>query len=67
MCGKAVVHRFRPFCSRRCQSLDLGRWLDGSYAIPVSEPAATEPAAAPEATGDTTPLPPADPTEPPTQ
>jgi hypothetical protein len=25
-----------PFCSERCKMVDLGRWLDGSYAI--SEP-----------------------------
>ena len=23
-----------PFCSFRCQLIDLGKWLDGSYAIP---------------------------------
>lgn len=27
---------FRPFCSERCKLIDLGRWLDGTYAI--SEP-----------------------------
>ena len=27
----------RPFCSRRCKDVDLGRWLTGSYAIPVVE------------------------------
>ena len=26
----------RPFCSLRCKRIDLGRWLDGTYA--VSEP-----------------------------
>jgi len=25
----------RPFCSDRCQRLDLSRWLDGDYAIPA--------------------------------
>lgn len=25
---------FRPFCSRRCKLVDLGRWLDGTYTIP---------------------------------
>ena len=34
MCGKPVVHEYRPFCSRRCADIDLGRWLDGQYAIP---------------------------------
>jgi endogenous inhibitor of DNA gyrase (YacG/DUF329 family) len=24
-----------PFCSERCQLVDLGRWLDGKYQIPV--------------------------------
>jgi uncharacterized protein len=24
----------RPFCSERCQLLDLGRWADGKYAVP---------------------------------
>lgn len=28
---------YRPFCSRRCADVDLGRWLTGSYAVPVSE------------------------------
>ncbi|ARU55998.1 hypothetical protein OLMES_1924 [Oleiphilus messinensis] len=27
----------RPFCSKRCQLIDLGCWADESYAI--SEPA----------------------------
>jgi uncharacterized protein len=24
-----------PFCSERCQLIDLGRWLDGKYQIPT--------------------------------
>jgi len=36
-CGKASVERFRPFCSKRCADIDLGRWLKGSYAIPAVE------------------------------
>jgi uncharacterized protein len=30
---------FRPFCSQRCRSADLGKWLDGGYRIsaPVAE------------------------------
>jgi len=23
-----------PFCSERCRLIDLGRWLDESYAVP---------------------------------
>jgi len=25
--------RHRPFCSSRCKSIDLGRWLDEEYRI----------------------------------
>ena len=24
-----------PFCGERCKLIDLGRWLDGKYQIPV--------------------------------
>ena len=27
--------KFFPFCSDRCKLIDLGRWLDGKYQIPV--------------------------------
>ena len=42
ICGedsKAVTDKLFPFCSERCQLIDLGRWLDGDYRIagdPVS-------------------------------
>jgi len=26
-----------PFCSERCKLVDLGRWLDGRYQVPVVE------------------------------
>lgn len=29
--------RYRPFCSKRCADVDLGRWLDGRYAMPDHE------------------------------
>jgi endogenous inhibitor of DNA gyrase (YacG/DUF329 family) len=30
---------YRPFCSQRCKSIDLGGWLEGRYRIsrPVGE------------------------------
>jgi uncharacterized protein len=30
---------YRPFCSERCKSIDLGGWLEGRYRIsrPVEE------------------------------
>ena len=34
MCGKPVALESRPFCSRRCADIDLGRWLGGRYAVP---------------------------------
>ncbi len=34
ICGKPSLQEFRPFCSRRCANIDLGRWLDGRYAVP---------------------------------
>jgi len=40
ICGKPVVEAYKPFCSKRCANVDLGRWLKGSYAIagePVDE------------------------------
>jgi endogenous inhibitor of DNA gyrase (YacG/DUF329 family) len=30
-------NRFAPFCSARCRDIDLGRWLDGKYQIPVDQ------------------------------
>ncbi len=29
--------KYRPFCSRRCADVDLGKWLTGSYAVPTEE------------------------------
>jgi len=26
-----------PFCGERCKLIDLGRWLDGKYQVPVVE------------------------------
>lgn len=46
ICGKPTEARWRPFCSKRCADVDLGRWLGGSYAIP-GEPAEVPPAHVP--------------------
>lgn len=37
ICGRRTERRWRPFCSRRCADVDLGRWLSGSYAVPAEE------------------------------
>lgn len=34
ICGKAGAEKYRPFCSRRCADIDLGRWLTEGYALP---------------------------------
>jgi endogenous inhibitor of DNA gyrase (YacG/DUF329 family) len=26
---------FRPFCGEQCRLIDLGQWLNGSYAVPA--------------------------------
>lgn len=38
ICKKEFVEReFYPFCSERCQMIDLGAWLDEKYVVPGSE------------------------------
>jgi endogenous inhibitor of DNA gyrase (YacG/DUF329 family) len=38
-----------PFCSRRCQQIDLGRWLREVYSVPVQRnPDEEEPPEQPE-------------------
>jgi uncharacterized protein len=37
LCGKPQDARFRPFCSKRCADIDLGKWLKGTYVIPGDE------------------------------
>lgn len=35
VCGRpAADEEHRPFCSPRCRTVDLGRWLKGTYVIP---------------------------------
>lgn len=38
ICRKPAVDDYRPFCSKRCADVDLGRWLGEDYAIPAVEP-----------------------------
>jgi endogenous inhibitor of DNA gyrase (YacG/DUF329 family) len=46
ICKAAVPEngKDRPFCSRRCQLIDLGNWLGERYAVP-GEDATAEAAA----------------------
>jgi uncharacterized protein len=32
-----------PFCSRRCGLIDLGRWLDEKYGMPIEPEEGDEP------------------------
>ena len=37
ICGKPSDRTLHPFCSKRCATVDLNRWMSGSYAIPAVE------------------------------
>ena len=37
ICGDTTERQWRPFCSRRCADIDLGRWMNGSYVVPTEE------------------------------
>ena len=43
ICGKPSSQANHPFCSPRCQDIDLNRWLSDAYRIPTSEEPATVP------------------------
>jgi uncharacterized protein len=36
ICAKQTDPKYQPFCSRRCADIDLGRWLNESYVVPVA-------------------------------
>ncbi len=40
ICGKPSQERYTPFCSARCQQVDLSRWLGEVYVVPGDEPPA---------------------------
>jgi endogenous inhibitor of DNA gyrase (YacG/DUF329 family) len=40
-CGRSTPRNGNPhipFCSRRCQLIDLGRWLGERYGLPWDDP-----------------------------
>jgi uncharacterized protein len=37
ICRKPSAQATHPFCSARCAQVDLGRWMQGSYAIPAED------------------------------
>ncbi|MEL7254871.1 MAG: DNA gyrase inhibitor YacG [Pseudomonadota bacterium] len=38
ICTKDSVPRYRPFCSKRCADIDLGKWMRADYALASEEP-----------------------------
>ena len=39
-CEKEFLYyssEFRPFCSERCQQIDLGHWFQESYVVPSKD------------------------------
>lgn len=39
ICGKETTdEKYRPFCSKHCADVDLGRWFNGSYVISAENP-----------------------------
>ena len=42
ICKKPSAKDFRPFCSKRCADVDLGRWMKGSYVVPGEDGSAAE-------------------------
>jgi len=37
ICGKPASERHKPFCSQRCATIDLARWITGTYRVPTDE------------------------------
>ena len=37
ICKEPTKAQYRPFCSKRCADLDLGRWMKGAYSVPAEE------------------------------
>lgn len=37
ICGKTAVLEYKPFCSKKCADVDLGRWLKGTYVVHTDE------------------------------
>jgi uncharacterized protein len=53
ICGKPAMARYRPFCSKRCADVDLGRWFGEAYRIPAEEEDVTsQPEGGPDKDGE---------------
>ncbi|SFA97153.1 hypothetical protein SAMN05421688_1980 [Poseidonocella pacifica] len=38
ICSRPAASEYRPFCSRRCADVDLGKWVSGAYSVPSQDP-----------------------------
>jgi endogenous inhibitor of DNA gyrase (YacG/DUF329 family) len=34
ICGRPPEEKYRPFCTKRCADVDLGRWFNEAYVVP---------------------------------
>ena len=53
ICRKQSADAYRPFCSKRCADIDLGKWFSGGYAIAGREEHESDPSTVEE--GDESP------------
>lgn len=51
VCDRPCDPKYRPFCTKRCADIDLGRWLKEGYRVPTAEGPSDEENPDPEATG----------------
>jgi len=42
ICKKETEQKYRPFCSKRCADIDLGKWFGEEYSTPSVENEALE-------------------------
>jgi endogenous inhibitor of DNA gyrase (YacG/DUF329 family) len=58
-CGRpvewAATSRWRPFCSQRCRTIDLGAWAAEAYRVPVADAAESDETGVAEPGGATLP------------
>lgn len=37
ICTREAHAQYRPFCSKRCADVDLGRWMTGAYRLEAED------------------------------
>lgn len=37
ICSEDTDQKYRPFCSKKCADIDLGRWFNGTYTAPADD------------------------------